>query len=58
MTALKPGSFIFEPAGGHHYDQARDEEVIVQIIGPGPVKTVRLEEAGTTNGGSGRGRRP
>ena len=58
MTAVKPGSFIFEPAGGHHYDQARDEEVIVQIVGPGPVKTVRLEEAGTTNGGSGRGRQP
>jgi quercetin dioxygenase-like cupin family protein len=54
MTALKPGSFIFEPAGGHHYDQARDEEVIVQIIGPGPVKTVRLEEAGAANSGSGR----
>jgi quercetin dioxygenase-like cupin family protein len=43
MTAVKPGSFIFEPAGGHHYDQARDEEVIVQIIGPGPVKSTQLE---------------
>lgn len=43
MTAVKPGSFIFEPAFGHHYDQARDEEVIVQIMGPGPVKTTQLE---------------
>ena len=36
MTAVKQGSFIFEPAFGHHYDQARDEEVIVQIMGTGP----------------------
>jgi quercetin dioxygenase-like cupin family protein len=42
MTPMKPGSFIFEPANGHHYDQARDEEVIVQIIGPGPVKTTQV----------------
>lgn len=45
MTPLKPGSFIFEPANGHHYDQARDEEVIVQIIGPGPVKTTQIPAA-------------
>lgn len=45
MTPLKPGSFIFEPANGHHYDQARDEEVIVQIIGPGPVKTTQIAAA-------------
>ncbi len=44
MIAVKPGSFIFEPAFGHHYDQARDEEVIVQIMGPGPVKSVQLEK--------------
>jgi len=43
MTAVKPASFIYEPAFGHHYDQARDEEVIVQIMGPGPVKTTSLE---------------
>jgi quercetin dioxygenase-like cupin family protein len=46
MTPLKPGSFIFEPANGHHYDQARDEEVIVQIIGAGPVKTTQIAPAG------------
>jgi len=44
MIAVKQGSFIFEPALGHHYDQARDEEVIVQIMGPGPVKSVQLEK--------------
>jgi quercetin dioxygenase-like cupin family protein len=49
MTAVKPGSFIFEPAFGHHYDQARDEEVIVQIIGPGPVKTTQIEKRDGAN---------
>jgi quercetin dioxygenase-like cupin family protein len=51
MTAVKQGSFIFEPALGHHYDQARDEEVIVQIMGPGPVKSVQLEKSGAGAGG-------
>ena len=58
MTALKQGSFIFEPAFGHHYDQARDEEVVVQIMGPGPVKSFQLESTGATNDRSGRGGRP
>ena len=43
MTPVKPGSFIFEPAFGHHYDMAKDEEVIVEIIGMGPVTTTSLE---------------
>jgi quercetin dioxygenase-like cupin family protein len=51
MTPVKQGSFIFEPAFGHHYDQAKDEEVIVQIMGPGPVKTVQLENSGAGAGG-------
>ena len=55
MTAVKPGSFIFEPAFGHHYDQARSEEVIVQIMGPGPVKTTQLENSGSGPAPSGRG---
>lgn len=45
MVAMKPGSFVFHPANGHHYDGAKDEEVIVQIMGMGPVKTVQLEAA-------------
>jgi quercetin dioxygenase-like cupin family protein len=44
MTPVKPGSFIYEPAGGHHYDMAKDEEVIVQIMGEGPVKSTQLEK--------------
>ena len=40
---MKPGSFVFHPAFGHHYDGAKDEDVIVQIMGMGPVKTVNVE---------------
>ena len=36
---LKVGSFMLHPAKGHHYDGAKDEEVIVQIIGIGPSAT-------------------
>lgn len=39
---MKTGSFVKHPAGGHHYDGAKDEEVTVQIIGMGPVKTTRI----------------
>ncbi len=55
MTAVKAGSFIYEPAGGHHYDMAKDEEVIVQIIGEGPVKTTQLEPGRGRSGGDGAG---
>jgi quercetin dioxygenase-like cupin family protein len=43
MVAMKPGSFVFHPAGGHHYDGAKDEEAVVRIMGMGPVKTTQLE---------------
>jgi quercetin dioxygenase-like cupin family protein len=43
MTPVKAGSFIYEPSGGHHYDMAKDEEVIVEILGMGPVATTSLE---------------
>jgi hypothetical protein len=60
MTPMKPGSFVFHPAFGHHYDSAKDEDVIVQIMGMGPVKTVQLEQpagdAGGGRAGGGRGR--
>ena len=42
-TPLGPGSFMKHPAGGHHYDGAKDEEVIVQIIGMGPVTTTSVK---------------
>ena len=41
-VALKPGSFMKHPAGAHHFDGAKEEEVIVQIIGYGPSSTTRL----------------
>ena len=43
MIAVKAGTFIYEPAGGHHYDMAKDEEVVVEILGMGPVATTSLE---------------
>jgi quercetin dioxygenase-like cupin family protein len=52
MTPVKPGGFVFHPAGGHHYDGAKDEEVIVQIMGMGPVKTTQLEPAGAAGRGN------
>jgi quercetin dioxygenase-like cupin family protein len=36
---LKAGSFMLHPAKAHHYDGAKDEEVIVQIVGMGPSGT-------------------
>lgn len=60
MVSVKQGSFIFEPANGHHYDMAKDEEVIVQIMGMGPVKTTQIENngagGGNRSGGAGGGR--
>lgn len=43
-VALGPGSYMMHPAGAIHYDGAKDEEVIVEIKGIGPVKTVRLKQ--------------
>jgi quercetin dioxygenase-like cupin family protein len=36
---LKAGSFMKHPAGAAHFDGAKDEEVIVQIVGEGPSAT-------------------
>lgn len=39
-TALVPGSYMFHPAGGIHWDGAAGaEDAVVQIIGNGPVET-------------------
>jgi quercetin dioxygenase-like cupin family protein len=40
MVPMKAGSFVKHPAGGIHYDGAKEEEAIVQIIGMGPVRTI------------------
>jgi quercetin dioxygenase-like cupin family protein len=48
-VALKPGSFMKHPSKGHHFDGAKDEEVIVQIIGMGPSGTTLIDpKAGET----------
>lgn len=36
---LKAGSFMLHPAKAHHFDGAKDDEVIVQIVGIGPSAT-------------------
>ena len=39
---VKAGGFMKHPAGGHHYDGAKDEEVILQLIGQGPGGTTMI----------------
>jgi quercetin dioxygenase-like cupin family protein len=39
---LKAGSYMMHPAGEHHFDGAKDEDVILQLIGYGPSETIRL----------------
>jgi quercetin dioxygenase-like cupin family protein len=41
-VGLMPGSFMKHPAGAHHFDGAKDEEVILQLIGVGPSGTIML----------------
>jgi quercetin dioxygenase-like cupin family protein len=42
---LTPGSFMIHPAKAVHWDGAKDEEVILQIVGYGPSGTVPLKPA-------------
>ncbi len=44
MVPVEAGTFIYEPPNGHHYDMAKDEEVIVQITGMGPVVTTSIPQ--------------
>jgi|SRR6516165_6848876 quercetin dioxygenase-like cupin family protein len=39
-VAMRPGSYMKQPANAVHYDGAKDEEVIVQITGIGPASTI------------------
>ena len=44
MVPVKAGGIMFHPAGLHHYDGSMDDsEVIVQLMGYGPVNTVQTE---------------
>jgi hypothetical protein len=49
---LKVGGFMLHPAKAHHYDGAKDEEVIVQIVGIGPSSTTLIDPAGGDTGRS------
>jgi quercetin dioxygenase-like cupin family protein len=40
---LKEGAYMLHPADGVHWDGAGEEEVIVQIVGIGPVSTTQVE---------------
>jgi quercetin dioxygenase-like cupin family protein len=46
-VGLKVGSYMKHPAGANHFDGAKDEEVILQIVGVGPSSTTRVR-AGET----------
>ncbi len=52
---LKAGSFMMHPAKAHHFDGAKDEEVIVQIIGIGPSATHLVDPK---QGNTGRSKKP
>ena len=44
MIPMKAGSVLKHPAGAYHYDGAKDEEVVVQIVGIGPVTTTQVDQ--------------
>jgi len=40
---MKAGSFIHHVAGGVHFDGAKDEEVLLQIVGMGPATSTAAQ---------------
>jgi len=42
-VALKAGSYMKHPAKTPHFDGAKGEEVIIQLMGQGPSKTTRID---------------
>jgi len=45
-TPIRAGGYMFHPANGVHFDGTRDEEVVLQITGTGPMKTTFLDPDG------------
>ena len=43
MIPIREGGLMYHPAGFRHYDGAKGEDVVVQIMGMGPVETIRTE---------------
>jgi hypothetical protein len=44
MVAMPAGTFIVDHANGVHYDGAKGEMAVIQIVGMGPVSTTQAEE--------------
>jgi hypothetical protein len=42
-VALKAGSYMKHPAKTRHFDGAKGEEVIIQLMGMGPSKTTKVD---------------
>src|SRR5262245_18810385 len=45
-TPVPAGSFVLHHPNQIHYDGAKNEEVMLQIIGIGPSATIRVDESG------------
>ncbi len=45
-TPVPAGSFVVHHANQIHYDGAKDEEVVLQIMGIGPSATIPVDESG------------
>ena len=45
-TPIRAGGYMLHPANGVHFDGAKDEEVVLQITGSGPMKTTFLDPGG------------
>jgi quercetin dioxygenase-like cupin family protein len=45
-TPMPVGSYVKHPAGAPHWDGAKDEEVVLQIVGEGPVTTDLVNKDG------------
>ncbi len=43
MIPIREGGLMYHPAGFRHYDGAKGQDVVVQIMGMGPVETIRTE---------------
>jgi hypothetical protein len=45
-TPVPAGSFVVHHPNQIHWDGAKDEEAVVQIMGVGPTGLIRVDEAG------------
>jgi quercetin dioxygenase-like cupin family protein len=43
-VGMKPGSFVTHPAQGVHWDGAKDEDCVIEIVGMGPATSTLVPE--------------